>query len=102
MSDTPKAPEPTTTPTDQTVIEKTVPLHGTWRRIGPPHNTVSVGISCESVLGPKRKQQDGPLPDDPPNDKKQRLLEMEAKSLGKLMAENLGSAMAARQHHWTQ
>ena len=63
---------------------------------------MSVGISCESVLGPKRKQQDGPLPDDPPNDKKQRLLEMEAKSLGKLMAENLGLAVAARQHRRMQ
>nr|POE89686.1 hypothetical protein CFP56_38070 [Quercus suber] len=68
MPDTPKAPEPTTTPTDQTVTEKTEPLH---------------------VLGPKRKQQDVPLPDDPSNEKKQRLLKMEAKLLGKLMADNL-------------
>ena len=55
MPNTPKAPEPTTTPTDQTVIEKTVPLHGTWRRLGPPRDNVNNGISGEPVLGPKRK-----------------------------------------------
>ncbi|XP_050253663.1 uncharacterized protein LOC126699735 [Quercus robur] len=56
MSNTPKAPETITTPTDQTVTEKTVHLHGTWCQLGPPHNAVSAGISCESVLGPKWKQ----------------------------------------------
>ena len=30
MPNTPKAPEPTTTPTFQTILEKNEPLHGTW------------------------------------------------------------------------
>nr|POE90306.1 hypothetical protein CFP56_68285 [Quercus suber] len=102
IPDTPKAPEPTTTHTNKTVTKKTEPLHGTWRRLGLPRDTVNAGISCELVLGPKRKPQDVPLPDDPPNDKKQRHMEMEAKSLGKLMAEHLGSAVAARQHRRMQ
>lgn len=36
------------------------------------------------------------------HDKKQKLLDDEAKTLGKLMADNLGSAVAAWQHRWEQ
>ena len=36
------------------------------------------------------------------DEKKQKLLNEEACTLGKLMAENLGSAMAAWQHRLTQ
>ena len=55
----------------------------------------------EQVLGPKRKCEDTD-----PNiailtEKKQRLND-EAKALGKLMADNLGSAVAATQHRRTQ
>ena len=55
IPNTPKAPEPITTPTYQIVTEKTKPLHGTWRRLGPPRDNVNNGISGEPVLGPKRK-----------------------------------------------
>ena len=102
ISDPPKAPESTTTPTYHTVPEKIEPLHGTWYRIGPPRETMNTSTSSETVLGPKRKQQDSLSIDDSPTNKKHKLLEMEAKSLGKLMVENLGSAVAAWQHHRMQ
>lgn len=58
--------------------------------------------SNESVLRSKRKQQSLPSVDDPLTNKKQKLLDIEAKALGKIMAENLGSAMAVRQHRRAQ
>lgn len=56
----------------------------------------------EIVLRSKRKQQSLPSIDDLLTDKKQKLLDMEAKALGKLMTENLGLAVATRQHRRAQ
>ena len=69
-SDSPKAPETTTFPSYHNVTNKTELVHGTWRRIGPPHDNMNASISSEIVLGPKRKQQEAPSPDDSHNDKK--------------------------------
>ena len=77
------------------------PKIGTWRRLGPPAHAMDTSEKNEQVLGPKRKCEDTD-----PNiailtEKKQRLND-EAKALGKLMADNLGSAVAATQHRRTQ
>ena len=72
---------------------------GTWRRLGLPRDLMNSTTSSESVLRSKRKQHSLPSVVDPLTDKKQKLLDMVAKALGKIMAENLGSVVAARQHH---
>ncbi|KAL0012258.1 hypothetical protein SO802_007366 [Lithocarpus litseifolius] len=92
IPDSPKALETTTFPLYHNVTDKPEPVHGTWRRIEPPRDNMKVSISSKIGLGPKRKQLEVPSTDDSHNEKKQKLLEMEAKSLGKLFAENLGSA----------
>ena len=53
--------------------------------------------SSGQLVGPKRKTHVDTF-----RDKKQKLLDDEAKTLGKLMADNLGSAVAAWQHRWEQ
>nr|POF16853.1 hypothetical protein CFP56_17421 [Quercus suber] len=75
-------------------------VHGTWRRLGPPRDVKNSTTSSETVLKSKRKQQSPPSPEDPLTDKKQKLLDLEAKSLGKLMAENLGSALNNLKQRW--
>ena len=53
--------------------------------------------TCDSndhTLGPKCKTHAGDMHENTSIEKKQKLLDMEAKTLGKLMADNLGSAMA--------
>lgn len=72
-------------------------VHGTWRRLGLPRGIMNFATPGEMVLGSKRKPQSLPSSDEPLTDKKQKLLDLEAKALGKLMAENLESAVAARQ-----
>lgn len=54
------------------------------------------------VLGSKRKNSDDVVIRDTLEDKKQKMFDEEARTLGKLMADNLGSAVAAWQHHRTQ
>ena len=51
------------------------------------------------ILDPKRKAHMDETQGGVFIDKKQHLLDEEAKALGKLMADNLGSAVAAMQHH---
>lgn len=77
-------------------------VQGTWHRLGLPRDLMNSTTSSESVLRSKRKQHSLPSVVDPLTDKKQKLLDMVAKSLGKITAENLGSVVAARQHHRTQ
>ena len=54
------------------------------------------------ILGSKRKTSDEVIMRDTLDDKKQKILDDEARTLGKLMADNLGSAVAAWQHRRTQ
>jgi len=77
-------------------------VQGTWRRLGLPRDLMNSTTSSESVLRSKRKQHSLPSVVDPLTDKKQKLLDMVAKALGKIMVENLGSVVAARQHHRAQ
>ena len=61
--------------------------------------------TCDSndhTLGPKRKTHAEDMHEDTSIEKKQKLLDMEAKTFGKLMADNLGSVVAAWQHHRAQ
>ena len=77
------------------------PKLATWRRIGPP-TPHAMESSNEPILGPKRKSQALDTQNTIFTQKKHRTLEDEAKVLGKLMADNLGSAVAARQHRREQ
>ena len=54
------------------------------------------------ISGSKRKNSDEMIMRDTLDDKKQKMLDDEAHTLGKLMADNLGSVVAAWQHHRTQ
>ena len=73
------------------------PKIATWRRIGPP-TPHAMETSNEPILGPKRKSQVLDTQSTIFIQKKHRTLEEELKALGKLMADNLGSVVAARQH----
>ena len=109
--DLPKIPDTITTPTYHFETEKKEALHGTvhseilqgtvhdtmhdtlqnenlhgtvqgtWRRLGPIRDLMNSTTSNESVLRSKRKQQSLASCDDPLTDKKQKLLDMEAKAL---------------------
>ena len=58
--------------------------------------------SNDQTLGPKHKTHVEDMHEDTSIEKKQKLLDMEAKTLGKLMTDNLGSAVAAWQHRQAQ
>lgn len=91
------------------------PKLGTWKRLGPPNHAMDITKANGPILGPKHITEAkglflGPKHkahmDEPHggvfSDKKQRLLDEETKALGKLMADNLGSAVAAVQHRREQ
>ena len=73
------------------------PKIATWRRIGPP-TPHAMETSNEPILGLKHKSQVLDTQSAIFIQKKHKTLEEEAKALGKLMANNLGSVVAARQH----
>ncbi|KAK7853822.1 hypothetical protein CFP56_034518 [Quercus suber] len=77
------------------------PAQGTWKRIRPPKLVLDTKPTTLLSTGPKRKTEDMSTMHDSSLDKKQKLDE-EAKSLGKIMADNLGSAVATWQHRRVQ
>lgn len=81
--------------------KKTIdPSQGTWKRVGPPKQTLDLQLHSPPV-GPKRKPESQYHSHATSIDKKQKLDE-DTCTLGKIMAENLGSAVAAWQHHQNQ
>ena len=78
------------------------PKLGTWKRLGPPSHTMDITKAIGPILGPKRKAHMYETQGGVFIDKKQRLLDEETKILGKLMADNLGSTIAALQHRREQ
>ena len=83
-------------------------LHKLWAQkmqlgiglgLPPPY---AMEASNEPILGPKHKSQVLDTQSAIFIQKKHRTLEEEAKALGKLMADNLGSTVTTRQHHWEQ
>ena len=64
-----------------------------------PNHAMDITEASGPILGPKRKAHMDETQGGVFIDKKQHLLDEEAKALGKLMADNLGSAVAAMQHH---
>ena len=98
----PKSPDSqhdANTSTHLSTIQTVGPKIATWCRMGPstPH---AMETSNEPILGPKCKSQVFDTQSAIFIQKKHRTLEEEAKALGKPMADNLGSAVAARQHRW--
>lgn len=77
------------------------PSQGTWKRLGPPKQVLDIKSTSLTGNGPKRKTEDVTILHDTTLDKKQKLDE-EAKVLQKIMANNMGSAVAAWQHHQVQ
>ncbi|KAF3952002.1 hypothetical protein CMV_022403 [Castanea mollissima] len=113
--DIPETQKTTTSPTCSTPTVNTGPPLGTWRRLGPPRQIMDTSDSSDHPVGPKRKthathadtlhdkkQKLSDAEEKILHDKKQQLLDDEAKTLGKLMADNLGSAVAAWQHYREQ
>ena len=81
--------------------KKTIdPSQGTWKRIRPPKQTLDLQLHSPPV-GPKRKPESQPHSDAMSNNKKQKLDE-DTRILEKLMADNLGSAVAAWQPYRAQ
>lgn len=70
------------------------PAKGTWKRIGPLKPVLDTKTTTLPSTGPKRKTEDISTMHDSSFDKKQKLDE-EGKSLGKIMANNLGPVVAA-------
>ena len=82
-------------------LKKTIdPSQGTWNRIGPPKQTLDLQLHSPPV-GPKRKPESQPHSYATSIDKKLKLDE-DTHTLGKLMADNLGSAVAAWQPYRAQ
>ena len=71
------------------------PKIGTWRRLEPPTHAMDTPKKTKLVVGPKRKCEDTEPYIAILTDKKQKRLDDETKALGKLMADNWGSAMVA-------
>lgn len=70
------------------------PAQGTWKRIGPPKPVFDTKPTTLLSTGPKRKTEDISIMHDSSLDKKLKLDE-EARSLGNIMEDNLGSMVAA-------
>lgn len=80
------------------------PSQGTWKRLGPSKQIVDTNNTCLTSSGPKRKFGNVSIMHgmhDITLDKKQKLDE-EVKFIGKIMADNMGSAMAAWQYRRVQ
>uniref|UniRef100_A0A7N2LPN5 DUF4283 domain-containing protein n=1 Tax=Quercus lobata TaxID=97700 RepID=A0A7N2LPN5_QUELO len=88
--------------TRSTSLDPVGPQTGSWRRLGPPRQIMDTNGPNIDILGSKRKNSDEVIMRDTLDDKKQKILDDEARTLGKLKADNLGSAVAAWQHHRTQ
>ena len=73
-----------------------------WKRLGPPNHAMDITKASGPILGPKRKAHMYETQGGVFIDKKQCLLDEEIKTLGKLMADNLGSAEVALQHRREQ
>lgn len=80
----------TTSPTRFTPTVNIGPLPGTWCKLGPPKHIMDTYESSGQLLGPKRKNHAEHPYADTLNDKKHNLFNDEAKTLGKLMVDNLG------------
>nr|XP_023926510.1 uncharacterized protein LOC112037926 [Quercus suber] len=85
-----------------TPLDLVGPKQSSWRRLGPPRHIMDASGTCDHMSGSKRKSSEEVIMEDSFDEKKQKLLNEEARTLGKLMADNLGSAVAAWQHRRTQ
>ena len=94
---TPPVHKKSSNSTTSTSLDPVGPEIGSWRRLGPPRQIMDTNGPNIDILGLKCKNTDEVIMRDTLDDKKQKMLDDEACTLGKLMADNLGSAVAAWQ-----